>query len=135
MSDQNRSARPTSPVSVVCYGLSPLFVCVGLAKLWGPQMLADQFAAWDLAPSVMYMVGVVEVIAGFLLLMPSARAIGAVLLAIIMIGAGITHFFAQQFAAIAVPAVIFVLLGWITISSPLSLDEPEAHDDAAHPAH
>lgn len=135
MSDQNRRAEPTSPVSIVCYCLSFLFVCVGLAKPWGPQMLADQFSIWHLEPSVMYTVGVVEVIAGFLLLMPSARAIGAVLLAIVMIGAGITHFFAQQFAAIAVPGVIFVLLGWIMLRSPLPLEEPEADDSAAHPAH
>lgn len=135
MSVQNRSARPRSAVSVACYCLSFLFVCVGLAKLWGPQMLADQFSIWHLAPSVMYMVGVVEVIAGFLLLMPSARAIGAVLLAIVMVGAGITHFFATQYAAIAVPGVIFALLGWIILRSPLPIGEPETDDSAAHPAH
>src|SRR5690606_5089039 len=121
MSDLDRSGRPASPVSIVCYCLSFLFVSVGLAKLWGPQMLADQFSIWHLEPSVMYTVGVVEVIAGFLLLAPSARAIGAVLLAIVMVGAGIAHFFAQQFAAIAVPGVILALLGWIILRSPLPL--------------
>jgi uncharacterized membrane protein YphA (DoxX/SURF4 family) len=94
-------------------------------------MLEEQFAAWHYPPTFMYMVGVAEVIAGFLLMMPSARAIGALLLAIMMIGAGVTHFFAQQWASIAVPAVILLLLGWIIIRSPLPIGESEA-DALAH---
>lgn len=132
MSDQTHVKGPSLAVSVVSYSLSMLFLFVGLAKLWGPQMIGEQFAAWNLPPDFMYTVGVIEVIAGFLLMLPSARGIGAVLLAIIMIGAGVTHFFAQQFAAIAVPAVIFVLLAWIMTQSTLAIEDPMEPDHGSH---
>ena len=128
MSDQTHGTVASLAVTIVSYSLSMLFLFVGLAKLWGPQMIGEQFAAWNLPPDFMYTVGVVEVIAGFLLMMPSGRAIGAVLLAIIMIGAGITHFFAQQYAAIAVPAVLFALLAWIMTQSTLAIEDPMEHD-------
>ncbi len=132
MLDQSRRTRASLAVTVVSYSLSMLFLFVGLAKLWGPQMVGEQFAAWNLPPDFMYTIGVVEVIAGFLLMMPSGRPIGAVLLAIIMIGAGITHFFAQQYAAIAVPAVIFALLAWIMTQSTLAIDDPTESDHGSH---
>jgi uncharacterized membrane protein YphA (DoxX/SURF4 family) len=126
MSDQTQNTGRSPAVTIASYCLSLLFLSVGLAKLWGPEMLAEQFAAWHYPSSFMYLVGVTEVVAGFLLMMPSARAIGALLLALIMLGAGATHFFAQQWGAIAVPAVIFPLLIWIIVRSPLPIDsEPE----------
>ncbi len=137
MSDQTQNPRGSLAVAAVSYSLSLVFVCIGLAKLWGPQLLTEQFAAWHFPPAFIYMVGVVEVVAGFLLMLPTTRAVGALLLAIIMIGAGATHFFAQQFAAMAVPAAIFLLVAWIMSKSDLPVgdtEEPEhsgTHREAA----
>jgi putative oxidoreductase len=128
MSDQTHGTAPSVAVTVVSYFLSMLFLFVGLAKLWGPQMVGEQFAAWNLPPDLMYTVGGIEVTAGFLLLMPSARGVGALLLALIMIGAGVTHFFAQQFAAIAAPAMLFALLAWIMTQSTLAIEDPMEPD-------
>ena len=113
-----------TPVSVVSYCLAAIFICTGLAKLWGAQLVGAQFAAWHYPFGLMYVVGGIEIVGGCLLMMPSARAIGAVLLAVIMIGAGVTHFFAQQWMLIAIPTLIFALLVWIGLRSPISFVSP-----------
>ena len=90
-------------------------------------MIEEQFAAWNYPPSFMYLVGCFEVVAGMLLISASARAVGAMLLGIVMIGAAATHFFAQQWGAIAVPAVIFAILVWIAMRSPIQFVSPAKH--------
>lgn len=124
MPSQTETRKTWTAVSVVSYGLAALFVCTGLAKLWGAQFVEAQFAAWHYPLGLMFVVGGVEVLGGFLLMLPSARAIGAVLLAVIMIAAGVTHFFAQQWILIAFPALIFALLVWIGARSPLGFVSP-----------
>jgi uncharacterized membrane protein YphA (DoxX/SURF4 family) len=112
---------------VVSYVLAAIFVCAGLVKLWNAQMVAEQFAAWNYPPSFLYLVGCVEVLAGLLLITASARAVGAVLLGILMIGAAATHFLAQQWGAIAVPVVVLAVLVWIAMSSPIRFVSPAEH--------
>ena len=124
-----RERKGSTAVTVVSYLLATLFFCTGLAKLWGAQMAVEQFTAWNYGLSFMYTVGVVEIVAACLLLTASARAVGAMLLGIVMMGAAVTHFFAQQWAAIPVPMVILAVLAWIAVESPIQFVSPAEHGE------
>ena len=122
MAPRNRTTQ--SAVSIAAYCLGVLFIILGLGKLWAPQMMDEQFTVWNYPPSFFYIVGAVEVLGGGLLITASARAVGAVLLGMVMIGSGVTHFVAQQWFAIAIPALIFAVLAWIAMRSPVRFVSP-----------
>lgn len=127
MPSQTEHRAPREPwhaVRVASYCLAALFIVSGSTKVWGAQLMMGQFNTWNYPPSWRFMLGVVELLGGFLLITVSARAVGAALLGMIMLGAGVTHFLAQQWVAIAVPAVIFGTLAWIALRSPVRFVSP-----------
>ena len=124
MPSRTEYREPWTAVRVASYCLAGLFIMLGLTKVWGAQLMMEQFNTWNYPPSWRFMLGVVELLGGFLLITVHARAIGAALLGVIMMGAGVMLFLAQQWGAIAVPAVIFGILAWIALWSPVRFVSP-----------
>ena len=124
MPSQTEYRESWTAVRVTSYCLAALFIALGSTKVWGAQLMMEQFNTWNYPASWRFMLGVVELLGGFLLITVSARAVGAALLGMILIGAGVMYFLAQQWAAIAVPAVIFAILAWIALQSPVLFVSP-----------
>ena len=133
MPNRTKNTKTPAAVRVVSYCLAALFVCAGLAKLSGLQMIEEQFAAWNYPSSFMYTVGSLEVVAGLLLIPAKTRAIGTLFLGLLMIGAAATHYLAQEWGAIVVPAAILALLVWLGRRSLVYFGSP-SHHGAPHPS-
>ena len=84
-----------------------------MAEIRGPGMHTADFESWGYPLWFMYVVGMWEVIGGVLLLMPSVRFYGALLLTVDMLGAVITVVRTGQANKVAVPLVLLILLAWI----------------------
>ena len=68
-----------------------LAVAAGTAKLCGADLMVDAFDLLGLGASIRMTAGMVEVIGGLCLLMPRAGAVGALMLAAVVVGtAGLT---------------------------------------------
>lgn len=93
---------------VVTLLLAAMFLMVGGMKLLGKE--DAQFIHWGYPSWFAYVIGVVELGGAILLLFPSTAALAAAMLAIVMIGATITHIRAGEISHIALPAVLLVLL-------------------------
>jgi uncharacterized membrane protein YphA (DoxX/SURF4 family) len=75
----------------LCQGaLSLMFCFAGAAKFSSP-MWARMFTRWGYPDHFYLVIGGVEVAAGLALLIPRAAAPAAVVLIVVMIGAGLTH--------------------------------------------
>jgi putative oxidoreductase len=95
-------------VSIVGYVLAAAFIVAGGAKLARVKMMRDNFARYGFPDWFLRVVGAGEVVGGILLLFPAFAIFGATGLAVIMVGAVITHIMCKE-APMAVPAL--VLLG------------------------
>lgn len=65
------------------------FAVIGVAKFSPPW--PDMFAGWGFPAPLAYVIGVIEVGAGLMLLIPRTAIPGATALSIVMIGATLTH--------------------------------------------
>lgn len=90
------------------YAFGILFIGAGVAKLYGVPMLVEEFAAVGLGQWFRYFVGVWEITGGILILMPTKRHWGTILLFLASVGA----FLAQVFAIHQdwIHAIVFVIL-------------------------
>jgi putative oxidoreductase len=94
--------------------LTLAFVAAGLAKLFGVQMLVDEFETIGLGQWFRYVTGLVEIGSAVLLWVPGMTAYGAGLLVCTMIGALIAH--ATKLGLdTAPPAVVLGLLAAYTL--------------------
>lgn len=71
--------------------LAALFVVAGGSKLIGSPAMVDAFAQIGLGQWFRYVTGALEVIGAIAILVPAVAALGGTLLAVIMIGAFLTH--------------------------------------------
>lgn len=71
--------------------LGLMFVFGGASKLAGAEMQVENFARWGLPDWTRPLVGVTEIAAGALLLVPRSRFYGAVMLVATMVGGALTH--------------------------------------------
>jgi uncharacterized membrane protein YphA (DoxX/SURF4 family) len=70
-----------------------MFLMVGFLKLSGDAQLVGLFEAIGLGQWFRYLTGTLEVVGGFLLLIPRTSGFGALMLAGVMVGAFVTHVF------------------------------------------
>ena len=88
--------------------LALAFLAAGGAKLAGATMMVENFAQIGLGQWFRYVTGALEVIGAILILMPALAAFGGVLLAVVMVGATVTHLVVLPGSP--VPAIILFLL-------------------------
>jgi putative oxidoreductase len=106
----------TRVILVVAMLLGLLFLLSGgtkLAEVRGPGMHTRDFESWGYPVWFMYVVGLWEVIGGAMLLAPSMRFYGAVLLSLDMLGAVVTNLRAGELNRAPFPLVLLILVVWI----------------------
>ena len=85
-----------------------VFLCAGLAKLAGAEMMIHTFDSIGIGQWFRYATGIIEAGSAILLFVPHLRLIGASLLACTMVGAIIAHLFI--IGGSAVPGVILLVI-------------------------
>ena len=103
-----------------------VFLFAGAAKLYGAQKLVATFEQVGLGQWFRYFTGGVEIIAAIVMLIPTTSCLGAVLLAVTMACATLTHLLiigGNPLPAIALLAIM-LLVAWYR--RPLSLSSTAA---------
>ena len=90
--------------------LGLLFLFAGGEKLWNPTGHEEEFAHWGYPLWFVYVTGIIEVLGGIGLFIPSGRLSGILLLSITMVGATVTHLRAGEMGAFPVPLVLLLAL-------------------------
>lgn len=104
-----RSRRLGNVRSMVALILGAVFMGTGIAKLAGVPYFVETFREWGYPPWFLVAIGLVETTAGVLVLIPATRALGAAIIAAVMVGAIGTHVLAGQWVMAPVPLVTLVL--------------------------
>lgn len=93
--------------------LAVAFVVVGFLKLDGPSAMrwSERFVQWGYPANAHYGVGVVEILGGLSVLMPTWRRAAAATLAGLMLGALATHALNAELSRLVPPLV----LGWLAL--------------------
>ena len=78
---------------VLQIGAAGMFLMVGFLKLSGDPQLVGLFGAIGLGQWFRYLTGTLEVAGAILLLIPRTSGLGALMLAVVMVGAIVTHVF------------------------------------------
>lgn len=108
--EQPRRSADAIVVWILSVILAAVFATTGIAKLIGAEPIGLQAAAMNGFPQwIRMVVGVVEVGGAVMLLLPPVAAIGAALLALLMIPATITQWISGE-PGVFVPIVLLVLL-------------------------
>ena len=96
-STQSASGSTAKIVNVVLWVLqiaaAGMFLMVGFLKLSGNPQLVGLFKAIGLGQWLRYLTGSLEVAGAILLLIPRTSGLAALMLAVVMVGAVITHVF------------------------------------------
>jgi uncharacterized membrane protein YphA (DoxX/SURF4 family) len=87
--------------------LAAVFVAAGGAKLYGVPMMVENFQHIGFGQWFRYVTGLLEIVGGIAILVPTIAAVGALLLSCIMVGAVVTHL---VIGGSAVPAIVLLLL-------------------------
>jgi putative oxidoreductase len=96
----------------ILFGLA--FIAAGSAKIYGPPAMVAEFDAVGLGQWFRYFTGASEIIGAIMLLTPRTTGFGALLLAVICVGA----FFAQLFALhgdiihTIVMGIVLIAIAW-----------------------
>lgn len=95
---------------VISILLAVMFVMSGSGKLINPAQFGAAFVNWGYPAWFATVIGIVEVVAGILLLMPRVAFYAAGALAVVMAGAAFTHLkTAGEAPRAAVPVVLLIL--------------------------
>ena len=100
-------------VWIVTVLLAVAFVLAGTTKILRQPAWIDQFAGWGYGPWFLVLIGALEIVGALLLLIPRLAFFGAVLLGVIMLGAGYTHLANAEGPEVLRPAVFLALLAII----------------------
>jgi uncharacterized membrane protein len=102
----------TGWVLAVILGLA--FLMAGSFKLSGQAEMVQNFEKWGLPVTVMYLIGVAEVLGGIGLFIVKMRFLAVLGLMALMIGAIGTHLLnGEQFVSPLVLLILLGVLGWI----------------------
>lgn len=108
--EQPKKSADATVVWILSLILAVVFAITGIAKLIGTEPIGLQAAAMDGFPQwIRMIVGVVELAGATMLLIPPIAAIGAAMLALLMIPATITQWISGE-PGVFVPLVLLVLL-------------------------
>jgi|SRR3989344_6242472 len=99
----------TKKTKIIKYILVVAFLGFGLSKFLMPEMMKEAFRVWGYPDWFRIVVGVGEIGAGLLLLLPKCTKIISGLLALEMVGAMITHIRVGQFEQLPPAIVMFIL--------------------------
>jgi uncharacterized membrane protein YphA (DoxX/SURF4 family) len=102
-------------VLIVSIVVALALLAAGGAKIARLDFEIEAFTKWGLPLWLMVQVGIVEVIAAILLVLPRTATLGAVLGAAVMTVAVPTHIFSGEMPAAPIPLVLLgllVLVGW-----------------------
>ena len=88
--------------------LAMVFVFAGILKLQGASAIgwAERFADWGYPPNTQYVIGLLEILAGLGLLIPTWTRASAAILMAIMTGALCTHAIHGEFSRLLPPLVL-----------------------------
>jgi putative oxidoreductase len=113
-----QTTKPSKALNLTIWGIQILtalaFLAAGGSKLSSAPEMVEMFAKIGFGQWFRYVTGSLEVIGAVLLLLPRTAAVGAMLLAAVMIGAVGTHLFmigGSPFPAVAL-LVLAVTVGW-----------------------
>ena len=82
------------------------FIIAGQAKFTNPELWSEQFEGWGYPNSFYLVIGGIELILAILVFIPKYSAKAALGLAVVMIGATITHAIHQEWDRIIVTLII-----------------------------
>ena len=109
--------------------LAAFFFQAGGSKLFGAEMMIENFARWGLPDWFRPVTGFVEVAGGALLLLPRTRFYGATALAGTMVGAALTHLVSgvdlQNLPVVGVLLALTASVAWIQRPTFLRLQNGE----------
>jgi uncharacterized membrane protein YphA (DoxX/SURF4 family) len=99
---------PRAAVWTCAVVLGAVFVLIGLSKVTGPSAVrwGERFAQWGYPGSTRHLIGLAEMLGGLSLLIPISRRAGAAILAVIMMGALVTHAVSGEFPRLIPPLVL-----------------------------
>jgi uncharacterized membrane protein YphA (DoxX/SURF4 family) len=99
-------------LNITCWALAGLaaaaFLAAGASKLAGAPPMVEMFGKIGAGQWFRYLTGALEVIGAVALLVPRAAFYGAVLLAIVMVGAIVTHL--AVLGGSPVPALVLLVI-------------------------
>ena len=112
--------------------LALVFVAVGVSKLRGASAMgwAERFEHWGYPPTLSYVVGILEILAGLGVLIPRWRRASSLTLATLMAGALYTHVVNAEFPRVIPPLVLGGLA--LLILRLFVLASPDPADPATH---
>jgi len=93
--------------------LAALYLIAGISKLAGAPMWVERFLAWGYTDTFRVLVALSEIAGAIVLLIPRIASIGAVGLAIVMLGAIFTHLFHGSAVVAILPLVLVMLLAYV----------------------
>ena len=85
----------------------------GVAKLAGTDFVVATFGGWEDALWTLRAIGLAEIIAAALVLIPATRAKGATIIGIVMVGASAYHLSRGEFLAVALPVALLVVTSMV----------------------
>jgi uncharacterized membrane protein YphA (DoxX/SURF4 family) len=99
---------PRAAVWACAIVLAMAFVLVGVSKFEGPSAMrwTERFAHWGYPANAQYVIGVLEILGGFGVLIPTWRRAAAAMLVGLMIGALCTHAVYGEFSRLIPPLVL-----------------------------
>jgi putative oxidoreductase len=100
-------------LTIVTFAMAAMFLMSGGMKFMAPPEMVENFVRWGYAEWFIYVIGTVEVGAALLLALPATRVVGALVLAVTMIGAAATHLLAGEYLH-TFPALV-LLAGLTTV--------------------
>jgi uncharacterized membrane protein YphA (DoxX/SURF4 family) len=89
--------------------LGAVFLGTGMSKIVGVPYIVETFRQWGYPTWFRIAIGLTEILAGVLVLIPATRALGAAIIAAVMLGAIGTHVVAGQWTMVPVPLITLVL--------------------------
>ena len=104
-------------INVISYILAVIFLLSGSAKLAGLDFELAAFARWGYPIWFMYLTGLAEVAGGIALAANILRRYAAPCLAILMIGANVTHVLHKEWPMLVIALTIFLLSVVLTINT------------------
>lgn len=110
----NRSTKRTITWAIILV-LSTLFLASSIPKLGGFGFIDTRFERWGYPYWFEFVVGMAEATAAIFLIIPSTAIYATAVLAMIMIGAILTHLLIGQAALAIIPLIVLGLLlyiGW-----------------------
>jgi uncharacterized membrane protein YphA (DoxX/SURF4 family) len=115
-SAQQPSAQPAKGLNIALWvlqiGLAAMFLLAGGSKIGGAAAMIKLFEDIGIGQWFRYFTGILELLSGVLLLVPSAAGFGALLLLPIMTGATLTHLLVEHNSP-AKPLVLLLLAAFV----------------------